>query len=83
MRKGIEHFLFKQVSPWGQQSFLEKLNRFCLLAHIKRLSFKGDTGKLEFIQRRDWITPAYEKQLKEVELVKTRLRGHDYYLQRS
>lgn len=43
MRKGIEYLIFKQVSPWSQKSFLQKFNRFCLLAYTKKRSIKGQT----------------------------------------
>lgn len=55
------------------RNFLEKLNRFCLLTHITKLSFKEDMVKL--IQRRDQRTSAFKKQLKDLELVKRRLLG--------
>lgn len=43
MSKGIEYLIFKQVTPWSQKSVLQQFNTFCLLAHIKKLSFKGQT----------------------------------------
>lgn len=61
----------------GPRRFLEKLNRFCLLAHIKKLSFKEDMGKQELIQRRNQRTTADHKQLKELELVKRRQDSRD------
>ena len=76
MNKRIEYLIFKQVSPWSQKSFLQKFNRFCLLAYTKKLSIKGQTrvhSEKEWENPRLWQTT----EGKWNQLVKTRLRSGD------